>query len=242
MKKTALYGFTLLEMLLVLALMATLMLAVTQLMSQTATVWNDSDRDIRALENDKIALNFIRRMLDRAKPVSWQPQQQQFNAVANGFINNNTTVETQNVPKRTFIGEADKFYFAAPLPAVAEQMGMYLFSIRVGDNEYGKNSALLLDYWLLDNESMEKTLQNPKNTEVLMTDVSSISLSYFGDNDYSDGPDQPDWHGEWQALRDPPLALRMDIKRSAYDEDDSDSLLRRDWQGLTFGILQRSLF
>ncbi len=74
-----------------------------------------------------------------------------------------------------------------------------------------------------------------------MTDVEKITFSYFGDNDYSDGMNNPAWQHEWQDLANPPLAIRMDIKRSRYDENDSDAIPRREWQGLVMRVLQRKL-
>ncbi len=223
MKRYSARGFTLLEMLLVLGLMAMLMLAVMQLMSQTASAWDGSEKSIRAVENDKIALNFIRKMLDKAKPISWRRS------------------EDDSLVSRTFVGEEDVFYFAAPLPAASEKTGMYWFAIHAGQSPHYQRPVLLIDYWLLDDESKEKTLANKKSTEVLMTDVEKITFSYYGDNDYSNGTDDPVWQHEWRDLADPPLAIRMDIKRSRYDENDSDAIPRRDWQGLVIRVLQRKL-
>ncbi len=223
MKQYLIRGFTLLEMLLVLGLMAMLMLAVMQLMSQTASAWDGSEQTMRAVENDKIALNFIRKMLDKAKPLSWQHS------------------EDDSSVSKTFVGEENTVYFAAPLPAVSEKAGMYWFAIHAGQSPHYQRPALLIDYWLLDDESKEKTLANKKSTEVLMTDVEKITFSYYGDNDYSDGTNNPAWQHEWRDLADPPLAIRMDIKRSRDDENDSDAIPRRDWQGLVMRVLQRSL-
>ncbi len=221
--KTA--GFTLLEMLLALALLSMLMLAVTQLMSQGAEVWSNSDRDIRAVENDKIAINFLRKMLLRAKPITWRQSNEETGARS-----------------KVFVGNDDALHFAAPLPvAGSKQRGIYLFSVSAQKTEQYKNKAMVVSYRRLDEESLAKTMENEPVSEVIMTDVERLSFSYFGDKDYSDGTDKPIWQSDWDQVRDFPLAVKMSVQRSRFDADDPDAAERMAWDGLVFAILQRSL-
>ncbi len=217
-------GFTLLEMLLTLGLMAMLVIGITQLMSQGAEVWNNSDRDIRAVENDKIALDFIRKMLLKAKPINWK------------------TGDEEGKISKTFVGKPNELYFAAPLPVVgAEKLGIYLFMVSAQKTDEYLNKALVVDYWPLDEESLEKTLEGKKNSEVIMTDVDSVSFRYFGDKDYVDGLKDPEWQNDWESVRDFPLAVELSMKRSQFDAEDPESLERMAWQGVVFNVLQRSL-
>lgn len=216
-------GFTLLEMLLVLGFMASLMLATTQLISQGASVWSSSDFSIRAVENDKVALNFIRKMFNRAKPLNWED------------------AESGKVSKM-FVGEPEKVFFVAPLPIVgADQLGLYLFSLSVEKTDEYVNKGLVVSYWPLNEASLEKTLENEKSTEVIMTDVESMTLSYFGDRDYRDGLKNPEWHEDWIEIHDFPLAIKMTLERSELDEENPDANVRMAWDGLVFSLLQRSI-
>lgn len=215
-------GFTLLEMMLALGLIATLMLALTQLLSQSATTWNNSNKTIQAIENDEIAINFIRKILNRAKQTGWRSDDEI------SFV-------------KDFIGQPDQFYFAAPLPvAKAEQLGIYLFSFSVEKTEEYKNKSLVVSYWKLDEESFEKTLENKKYRDVIMTDVEQIELSYFGDKEYNDGLDLPIWHSDWDAASGFPLAIKLTIKRSSANINILDDIPRTQWNNLTFTLLQRT--
>lgn len=216
-------GFTLLEMLLVLGLVAVLMLTLMQLLSQTATLWNDSNEEIQHIENDELALSFIRKMFNRATPVNWEPS------------------ETGLVSK-AFLGKEKQLYFVAPLPiSAAEHLGLYLYSLTVEKPPTQVNQALVINYWPFNPASLEKTLENEKRQEVIMTEVAAISFRYFGDKDYSDGLDTPIWHDDWEAAGDFPLAVQLTIQRTPRDSADTTALPRQPWHDLTFNLLQRSL-
>lgn len=217
-------GFTLLEMLLSLGLMAMLMLATTQLMTSGAEIWNNSDRDIRAVENDKIALNFIRKMLQRAKPINWREANE------------------DGVRSKTFVGKEKILYFAAPLPvAAAEELGIYLFALEAKKTDEYTHKALVVTYWQLNEESFDKTMENEAASEVIMTEVEQVNFSYFGDQDYSDGLKDPKWQEQWEMVRDFPLAVKMQLKRAHFDAENPDMAERMAWDGVVFNILQRSL-
>lgn len=216
-------GFTLLEMLLVLGLVAGLMLALTQLLSHTASVWSDSNESIQTIENDEIAINFIRKMLTRARPIDWKSNEE-------GRVT------------KTLVGLNDKLYFAAPLPITgAEQLGLYLFAIHVEKTDTQVNKALVVSYWALNEESLDETLAGEKYSDVIMTDVDSVSFRYFGDRDYRDGLRTPIWHDDWEAVKDFPLAVQMSLTRTPTDPDDETAIPRITWKDLTFTILQRSI-
>lgn len=217
-------GFTLLEMLLALGLMSLLMLALTQLMSQGAEVWNNSDRDIRAVENDKIALDFLRKMIQRAQPIDWK------NGDENGQIN------------KVFVGDANALSFAAPLPvAGSDALGIYFFTVTAQQTQEYPQPAMLVSYRPLDEESLEATLKNEAQTEVIMTEVEQVTFSYYGDKDSMDGTDSPEWNDSWRAATEFPQAVKMHTERSAFDADNPDSAERMTWDGVVFEIFQRSL-
>lgn len=216
-------GFTLLEMLLVLGLVAVLMLTLMQLLSQTATIWGDSNEEIQRIENDELALSFIRKMFDRTTPVNWDANE-------TGLIS------------KAFLGKEKQLYFVAPLPiSAAEHLGLYLYSLSVEKSPTQVNHALVISYWPFNPASLEKTLESERRHEVIMTDVAAITFRYFGDKDYSDGLDTPIWHDNWEAAGDLPLAVQLSIRRTPPDHTDDTAVPRLPWHDLTFNLLQRSL-
>lgn len=216
-------GFTLLEMLLVLGLVAALMLALTQLLSQSATVWNKSNRTIRAIENDEIAIHFMQKLFERTTPIDWRGQ-------------SGTAVT------KAFVGLNERVYFVAPLPITgADQLGLYLFSIGVEKDKTQDSRAIVISYWALNEGGLEETLTNEKSSEVIMTEVEQLTLQYYGDKDATDGVDEPSWNDSWEDRREMPQAIRMTIERSDVNLDDVETLAREQWNDLTFILLQRSL-
>lgn len=226
-------GFTLLEMLIALGLMAMLVVGMMRLMAQGTAVWSNSDRDIRAVENDKIAIDFIRKMLHKAKPMNW-----------GGGLNSDYLLfnPIEGTNEKIFVGKADALYFAAPLPASdAEHLGIYLFKIAAQQTDEYANKALVVSYWLLGEESLDKTLEGKKKSEVIMTDVDSVSFRYFGNKDSAGGLGDQEWQSDWEEMSHFPLAVEMSLKRSKFDPENPESVERVAWQGLVFSVLQRSL-
>jgi|GEM_PF-6491976 len=216
-------GFTLLEILLVLPMVALLLLAVVQLMSQSADLWRNNARDIKAIENDKIALAFIRKLLDNAVPVNWKVQQ-------NGQS------------KRIFIGKSDALYLVAPLPIAASQYrpGLYLFSLMVEQGKIYQNPALHINYWPLVEKNLDETLKGKKSTEVIMTDVKHVDFSYYGDKNQPGSQSAPSWHNDWQDNKRFPLAVKMSIARTTPEHYlATDNYQRFAWQDVVMTIRHR---
>lgn len=219
-------GFTLLELLLALGLVAMLMLGITQLMTQAVTLWGESEQDIMSLESDKMGIDFVRKILLTATPLQWYDADLE-------------------APESTFSGDAGHLYLVGTLPiANAEHLGMYLFDFSVKKVAYLQNSALVISYRPLQEESKADTLATESVSEVVLTDVRQVHFEYYGyanpENQPESDEDEPSWQSDWQARYTLPFAVRMRLTRIQPDKE-SDLPARIDWGTLTFGILQRDM-
>lgn len=217
-------GFTLLEILIALGLTTLILVAVMKLLAYGAEVWYDSDATIRATENDTIAMGFMRKMLENAKPLVW--------------------AEGPQGASITFEGREDILYLAAPLPvANAQAMGVYVFAFTVETSAEVDNSALVVKYWPLSETSLAETLAGPEASEVLMTDVSRVRFEYYGyPPDATPEVDiAPQWLSEWTEGTAFPLAVRLTIDR--VDDNDSrfDTPVRASWENVVIGLNQAAL-
>jgi general secretion pathway protein J len=183
-KPTHVAGFTLLEVLGVMALLALLLLGVySGVRSATHTVQVGSVK-VEQLDEIRSAQQFLRRELAQAMAQS-MGQDSNGNAIF-------------------FVGTADSMRFVAPLPGYLGRMGPQLIEVKLVQGEHGRQLVASLAV-LPPNGSAPKPLGDP---QVLLDGVIDGSFNYRGVNQQG----QPtDWQNDWNAAATMPNLVTIKL-------------------------------
>lgn len=176
-------GFTLLEILLALALLALVMLGVWGAMAGATRITHSADTVMARSENVRTVQHFLRRYVSSA---SLQPY------VAKGG------------PARMFEGTATSMRYVAPLPLQSGHAGLYLQTIRLQQDASG-GASLELVYQPYAGDAPESV--SPA-THLLLPDLRGGTFQYLAAAAFGK---PAAWRDDWQALNGLPLAVRIHL-------------------------------
>lgn len=176
-------GFTLLEILLALALLAFVMLGVWGAMRGAARVTRSADAVMAQGEAVRTVQQFLRRYIGAAGP---QP-----------------FVMADGTAARMFRGDATSIEYVAPLPMQSGHAGLYIQTVSL--QKEGADMSLRLDY----RPYTEQQSANGQPVEhVLLTDLRGGKFEYLAAAAFGK---PPAWRGDWQATNGLPLAVRIHL-------------------------------
>lgn len=202
-------GFTLVELLIALAIVSLITLMLFSGLSLGSRAWESVEAVSERVSEVRIARDFLMSTLSQSRPTT-------------------LTLEAEAVS--VFAGDRDRIEFAAPL---AEQVGVPgLYILRLGLVPMNDGEALVLTYWLIHPEVLDgfddiptwEPLEAesqlfldaiPPETDVaagafgrtlLLNPVAEFAIAYFGT---ADGETEPDWHEEWFAQSTLPTLLQI---------------------------------
>ncbi len=178
-------GFTLLEILLALALMALVMLGVWGALAGATRVTRSADTLMARSENVRTVQQFLRRHVAAAGMMPW--------------------TERDGSRPRVFEGHAASMQYVAPLPMQSGHAGLYLQTLSVQKNPTG-GMALRLEY-------RPYTGNLPADGEpvghVLLTGLAGGRFQYLAAAAFG-RPAR--WRDDWTALNGLPLAVRIHLE------------------------------
>ena len=161
-------GFTLLEMLLGLVLLALLMLALFSGLRTGARSWDAVDGHLQEVAGTRAAHDFLERLVSRARPVKFAGE---------------------SGPVPYFRGEEAELEFVAPMMTHLVEGGLMLVrvsgaggSIRIGATPYGPR------------EDLQEDLEAAKAYR-LMDGVKSVGFRYYGQPEST--TEEAAWHADW---------------------------------------------
>ena len=200
-------GFTLVELLIALALMGLITLLLFSGLRLGASAWEGVETVAERNAEPRIARNFLERVLTQARPaqVSYDAQE-----------------------LLVFAGDGQNLELVAPLSEHVGTPGLYV--LRLG---LEAENQLVLTRWLLHPDVLEGFGGIPEwepfdgtagisNTgpmeedlaagaygrALLLDGVAELEISYFG---VEDGVEEPDWYPEWLEQPRMPLAIRIHL-------------------------------
>jgi general secretion pathway protein J len=191
-------GFTLLELLAALTVLAALMVMMFGGLRFGARVWESGDQSLRGLAELQTAAGFIRRQIAQAIPV--EP------ATAA------TDEEAAALP--AFRGSEDALRLVGPAPSQFLPGGLYEMVLGVEDGVAAHGGRRLSVWWrpLSRGEGAQAmSIDADWRTKqaVLIDGVSEVRISYFGQGD--DVSEQPRWHDRWDAMPAPPALVSVRV-------------------------------
>lgn len=176
-------GFTLLEILLALALLAFVMLGVWGAMRGAARVTHSADAMMAQGEQVRTVQQFLRRYIGAAGP---QPFAMADDSAA-----------------RMFLGDATSIEYVAPLPMQSGHAGLYIQTVSLQKD--GAGMSLRLDYRPYT-EDLVANVQPVRH--LLLTDLRGGKFEYLAAPAFGK---PPAWRGDWQATNGLPLAVRIHL-------------------------------
>jgi general secretion pathway protein J len=183
-------GFTLIEMLVALVLVALMSVAMLEAYRFSQRAMAQTTRVDAAVHDMAATQRLLRRILEQAYP---------FEAAA-GMA----TAKTHGLE-----GAADGLVVTAPAPARAGGVGMYRYSLAVADNSLEMS-------WSTDRNGARDTNAGAEpRREVLLEGVESLSIDYLELVERGNGEIEPFWHETWLDKAQPPALVRIRVRFAA---------------------------
>ena len=184
-------GFTLIEMVVALALLGAMMLMLYSGLTFGLRGWDAADANGRRTADRQVAANFLRRELEELFPMRFKDPM---------------------TLKFAFEGKADSLRFTSARPAGISAMGLSLVGIAVEDSPDGtRRHDLVMRRAMPDDAAKDfSPLDNAERT-VLFEGVDRVSFQYYGsENDFTD----PAWVDAWEFPGRVPQVIRLSIRAS----------------------------
>jgi general secretion pathway protein J len=182
-------GFTLIELVVAMVLLATVMALLYSGLNFAARSWDAGDANGRRMADRRVGENFLRRELSEMFPMRWKDP---------------ATL------KFAFEGEKDHMRFVSSRPAGIAQGGLSLVSIEVQDEGPGSKSRNLVMRRAMpdDDQKSFAPLEAAKPT-VLIAGIEGATFEYFGsENDFT----PPQWTDSWKWPFRMPEIVRLRLR------------------------------
>ncbi len=178
-------GFTLLEILIALVLMALAMVGVWGALRTGAKLSRSADASIQQSDRVRAVQQFLRDYLGGAQPQAYAPAADQ--------------------PARMFEGAAQKLTWVAPMPAQLGDGGLFVQTLQLVRDKDDADYALQLTYTPLSGDGVNSQAAQP---ETLLDHVADAHFEYL----VAVGNGKPArWRSTWQSTSGLPLAVRVTL-------------------------------
>ncbi len=179
-------GFTLLEILLALVLMAFAMVGVWGALRTGTKLAQGADASMQQSDRVRAVQQFLRDYLGGAQPQAYVPAQDQ--------------------SARMFEGASQKLTFVAPMPAQLGDGGLFVQTLQLVQNTDAHDYSLQLTYSPL---SSDVSVPPPATPEPLLDHVADGEFEYLV---AGRSGETAHWQDTWQSTSGLPLAVRIAIK------------------------------
>lgn len=186
-ERDRLSGFTLLELLIAMSILAALIAMMAGSLSFGATVWEKSDVVAERTSRLMIAQRFLRRQVSEALPLV-RPDGRRGSPIA-------------------FEGGTTKLKFVTGSLSHAAIGGPYLVDIHLDGS--GARKQLVLSWRELAPDLEDFDNGKEEETSALLDGVAAIEISYFGKS--TSGQDRI-WHNSWEDRNELPLLVRIKLE------------------------------
>jgi len=183
-------GFSLLELVIALALLAIIAALLTGSLSMAARSWDGGEKKAGDVASMRQAQEFLREQLTAELPLRLK--------------------KVVEMPLM-FSGEHDEIRYAAALPPRVQEGGAWFFRLAVAKD--GDKSRLVLQRTYPDPTALE----NPQfsadaERSVLAEGIAELTISYFGRDENATDADAPTWRDRWDDKQRLPLLVKIEVK------------------------------
>jgi general secretion pathway protein J len=181
-------GFTLIELMVALLLLALMSSVLYGSLSLSATSWDRGEAKAEQAGDMRQTTEFLRQALAAEHPMRLHK------AVDQPLL---------------FAGASDSLAFAAATPGRVGG-GIYYFRIALASS--GESSKLLLSRTIPDYSALKAPSFDAADASVLADGVAQLKFSYFGRDADANDAVEPTWRDRWDDPQILPLLIRMDVK------------------------------
>jgi general secretion pathway protein J len=180
-------GFTLVEILVALTLFSLVLVMVFNGLYSAGLSWRKGEDQSELNDNQRLDLAFLRRQLSQAVPL----------VEIDGKLN-----------PVMFKGDHDSLRFVSGLPAHRGGGGLAMLDIRIA--QQGAKNNLMLTYQpiIMDPGFFNNAEPQDTDNEVLLKNINSIQISYYGNLQVND---LPGWHDDWESKDRLPELVKLQI-------------------------------
>ncbi len=187
-RKSGVRGFTLIEVMLAILLLAVLLAAAYGGIRSAVKAMNVGEAFIDRTNRLRVAQEFIRHQISRTLPL---PFGQEDGTGAN-FL---------------FQGESDLIRFVAPMPGYLSRGGSYVQTIELTNSRNGKQ--LLFGHSMLNGFDLKKMRKDDAEPVILMDQIESGRFQY---RKLDEEGKLEDWSDDWDDPSLTPVMVRIQIK------------------------------
>ena len=186
MKPRAQSGFTLVELVIALAMLGVMMALLYSGLAFSFRSWDAGELHGRREADRRIGENFLRRELTELFPMRWKDPM---------------------MLKFALDGEPQRLRFVSSRPPDVAMGGLSLVSLSVEQGPE-RTRNLVMHRAMPDDDAKDFGPLDKTDGIVMLEDVESVKFAYFGvDNDFAD----PHWSDSWTTARIPQL-VRMTVR------------------------------
>jgi general secretion pathway protein J len=186
--KRAAAGFTLVELVVAMVLLATMMLLLYAGISFALRSWDAGDAVGRRTTDRRVGENFLRRELAETFPMRWKDA---------------ATL------KVAFEGQAQRLRFVSSRAAGASLGGLSLVGLEVEGDARKQERHLVMRRAMPDEAAKDFKPLDDAKPSILLEGVDNVSFAYFGTvNDFAD----PEWSDTWPYPNRVPQMVRIRVK------------------------------
>ena len=183
-------GFTLVEVVLAMVLVAAMMLLVYSGLSFALRSWDAAEANGRRVAERRLAENFLRRELSELFPMRFKDPLQ---------------------VKLAFEGAADRLRFVSARPPGIQMGGLSLVGIEMRDNREKRTRDLVMVRAMPDDAATDFGPLERAESHLMLEGVDRVDFSYFGsENEFT----EPKWADSWQYASRVPELIRMRVRTS----------------------------
>jgi general secretion pathway protein J len=187
--RAAVAGFTLLELIIALMLLALMAAVMFGSLSMAARTWDGGEAKVGEVSAMRQAQEFLREQLAAELPLRIR--------------------KAVELPLM-FAGERDEIRYAAALPPRVIEGGVYFFRLAV--IRTGEKSQLVLERTIPDPVATREPEFRDAERSVLADGIAELKIAYFGRDPGAADADAPSWRDRWDDLQRLPLLVRIEVR------------------------------